>query len=286
MVHHYEVGLHREGAGLTEAFRIVAYEEALEVHLPGVRILREHGLDVNDGKLRDEVLSGIFEHLAHRASRTSHQAFHSVGGADEVALVDAFAATYSHEDVLGVVRHSNHLVRHNLAYRKDEVEGRVQQELVHLRGPVVVEFPFGDFFDVGSRHAAYGHDVVAPVVHAEFVQGSVAVHGLDLLLGHGSMGAEGRHHIGEGIPEIIIYHLGDGPRVGVEAGEIRRNRQHALLRAHGVEYLLQRGAHLFGGDGVGLGSSCVVQHGSISLLVHFPARRSRPALRRRAGRSR
>ena len=258
MVHHYEIDLHRKCAGLAEALRIVPYEKPFEVHLAGVGILGQYGLYVHNGKLGDEVLPGILEYLAYRATRTAHKPFHAIGRAYEMAFVDAFAATYAHENVLGVVGHSHDFVGHYLAYGKYEVEGRVQQQFVDLCRPVVMELALGDFFDVGSGYAAHGHYVVAPVVHAEQLLGSVAEHSLDLLVSHSSMRAQGRHNVGQGGSEIVIHHLGYRTCVGVEPGEVRRYGQHPAARPHGIEDLFQRRTHLVGRDRVGLGAPAVV----------------------------
>ena len=172
---------------------------------------------------------GIFQHVAHRALGPAHYALHPVGRTDEMALVDAGAAAHAHEYVLGVVGHADHLVGHDLPDGEDQVEGRVEQEFVDLGRPAdsspSLRRPRGHR-KPGPPHR---HHVVAPVVDAELSVGHVAEHRPDLLRAHRGMGAEGRHHVGEGVAEVVIDHLGDGPGEGVQAGEIRRNGKTRFL---------------------------------------------------------
>ncbi len=250
LIHHNEIGLQREGGGLLEALEVVPDEKALQLHPAGLVVLCQNGLDEHYGQVFCEVRAGIFHHIPHRALCAAHDALHSVGCAQIMALVDAGAAAYAHEDVLGVVCHADDLVWNHLTYGKDKVEGRVQQQFVHLRRPVVVHLPFRNLLHIRSWHRAHGDDVVAPVVHPEKTFGSVPEHGPDLLGSHGGVGAQGGHHIRQGIPEVIVNHLCDGPGVGIEAGEVRRQREHPLLRPHRIENLFQRIAHLLGADAV------------------------------------
>ena len=130
-----------------------------------------------------------------------------------MALVDALGTSDSHEDVLGVVGHAYHFVRHDLADRKYEVERRVEQELVDLGRPAVIEPAFGNLVDIFGGHLSHCDNIIAPVVHPETVLRHMAEHGLDLLGSHRGMGAESRHHISESVTEIVIDHLGDRPGI-------------------------------------------------------------------------
>ena len=51
-------------------------------------------------------------------------------------------ATGADEDVLRPVGHADHLMRNHLTDRKDQIVAAVPQQLVHLRGPGVVELAF------------------------------------------------------------------------------------------------------------------------------------------------
>ena len=58
---------------------------------------------------------GVVQDLAERRVAAAHHPLHAVDGADEVALVDPLRAAGADEQVLVVVGHADHFVRHDLA---------------------------------------------------------------------------------------------------------------------------------------------------------------------------
>ena len=146
----------------------------------------------------------------------------------------------------------------DLANGEYEVKRRIQKELVDLGRYAVVQLAFRYFLDIGGRHLAHGHDIVAPVVYAEKVERHVAEHLPQLMLGHCGMGAESRHHVCKRRPVIVIDHFGNGSGVGVESGKVRRNCKDTLADTKRIKYFLEGGPYLFRADAVRFRTSCVV----------------------------
>ena len=285
VVHHYEISLQGKLGSLLEALEIISDEESPGFHLAGLFILGTDGKDIYYRKILDEVRATIFQDIADRSLGTAHDPLHSIGSPDEMTLVDALGASDSYEDVLGVVGHADDLVRDHLTYRQDEIERRVQQQPVDLRRPAVAYLALRYLFNIGSRNLSDGDDIVAPIMDPELFLRHAPEHDGNLFVRHRGVSAEGRHHIGQGVTEIVVAHLSDRASVGIQTGEIGRNCKDAPFRAHLVENLSENGPDLFRAYVSGLGTAGEVKHIPTSLPLHFPAIRSRPAPRQPAGRS-
>jgi len=97
-----------------------------------------------------------------------------------VTAVDSLAAASAHQNIFGVIGHANHFMRHNLAYRKNQVESALDNEPIHLRRPGKVELALGLLVNELRRHLAERDDIGAPAVHAKKVMRHVAEHVVDL----------------------------------------------------------------------------------------------------------
>ena len=177
-----------------------------------------------------EVVLGVVEDAAQGRVGPAHHPFHAVGGADEVALVDARRPAGADEQVLVVVGHADHFVRHDLADREDQVVAALPHQPVELRRPRLAVDALGGLGDELGRHLADGDHVVAPVVDAEQPLGHAGKHAVQLPVGHGDVRAQGRHDVGQPIAEILVGHAGQRPGHAVGPREVGRQRQHPLPR--------------------------------------------------------
>ena len=150
-----------------------------------------------------------------------------------MAAVDHLASAHADEEVLGVVRHSDHLVRYDLARRDDEVIRGIHDTAVDLDGERGLPQAFGNVRNNFGGDVAEFHHVGAPVVDDHPVERHIAEHGLPLRLGDGDVCAEGRHDVDldtalvQRMPEGVCDEAG----VGVEAREIGREDEDAPERA-------------------------------------------------------
>ena len=169
-----------------------------------------------------------------------------------MAAVDARGATGAYKYVFVVISHADHLMRHHLADRQNEVVV-VVDEAIHLGRPRVVETAFADVVDEIGGDFTKGDDVVAPVVNTEEVARSFAKHGRDLGIGHGAMGAERGEHVGEGFAVVPMDHLGQDAGLRVEAREVGWDGEDfftgAELFERGDEVLLDPGGREIGFSG-------------------------------------
>ena len=250
MIDHYEIGLQTEVRCLLEALEIVPYVKSAGDHLTAGLILCPDGQHIYYRYVLGIMNPGILEYVPYGGFGPAHYAFHSVAGSDVVALVDEVRAAHTHEDVLGVVGHSYHLVRHHLTYGQNQIERLVQQKLVHLGVHLVVQLAFRHLPDVRRRNHSYGPHVISPVVIAEQASGSPGEHVRNLSVCHRGVGTESRHHIGKAIAVALVNHIGDRPGEGVEPGVIRRDGHNPSLRPHSLEHRKQGVTHLFRGDDV------------------------------------
>ena len=76
---------------------------------------------------------------------------------------------------------------------------------------------------------------------------SGAVHGGDLLICHGFVGAEGGQDVDELVAVVLPGQLGESAALGVHAGEIGRDGEDFLAGAEFVEGVEQVRPHFFGG---------------------------------------
>ena len=154
-----------------------------------------------------------------------------------MALVDAFGASRADEDVLVVVGHPDHFVGDHLADRQDQVVAAFGNHAVHLRGPREIQLTFRLLADEFGRHLAQRDQSAAPVMDAEQALRHIAEHGPDLAVGHGDVGPESGHHVGEPVAVILPGVAGELAGARVEAGEIRGKAQHLAARSQCVEGL-------------------------------------------------
>ena len=136
------------------------------------------------GRLPQEAVGGVVEHGAHRILGAAHDALHAVDRAEVVAAIDAFAAARADQNVLGVVGHADHFMRHDLADGENQIEAAARDEAIDLRGPRVVQLAFGLSRMNSAGNFAEGFDIGAPVVHAEEIVRHVAEHARELIGPH------------------------------------------------------------------------------------------------------
>ena len=109
----------------------------------------------------------VIEHVAHRIFRAAHDSFHSVNRAQIVASIDPFAASRAHQNILVVIRHPDHFMRHHLPDRENQIEPALQQKPVHLRRPRIVQLAFRLRMNKLRRNLANRLDIRSPVMNAK-----------------------------------------------------------------------------------------------------------------------
>ena len=177
-----------------------------------------------------------------------------------MAPVDAVLAPGAHEDVLVVVRHADHLVRHDLPDGQDEIVLPGPDQVGQLDGPREIHRALGNPPHELPRHLADGRDAGAPVVHPEPIGRDAGKHLRDLLRRHRGMRAERGQDVGQARAKEVVRQPGQATGLRVEAGEVRGNRQHAPARAEAGQRLVQAGAQVVRREPVGDGTAGVVQH--------------------------
>ena len=193
-------------------------------------------------QLAAEMLLGVVEDAPQGRVGPAHHPFHAVGGADEVALVDARRPAGADEQVLVVVGHADHFVRHDLADREDQIVPAFPHQPVQLHGPRLAPDALGGLGHELGRDLADRDHVVAPVVDAEQPLGHAGEHAIQLPLGHGGVRAQGRHNVAQPVAEIVVGDARQRPGHAVGPGEVGRQRQHLPPRLQSPERLDQRRA--------------------------------------------
>ena len=175
----------------------------------------------------------VVEDLPHGRMVFSHHAFHAVYCADHVRFVDHVAAAHADKEVFGVVRHTDHLVRHDLTGRDDEVIAFIHHAAVDLHADRFMPEAICDFFQIACRYFADFDHIMPPVMDDHAFIGNALEHDLPLLFGHRLVCAKGRHNVGLHAPfgQQMVVDAGDFPRLRMEAREIRRDDEHLLERS-------------------------------------------------------
>ena len=125
-VEHLEVHFEAEVGGEVEAFDVVADEEAAHGET-ALRVAANDRVHVDDGDVFKKLVGSVVQDLAHRIAGASHDALHAVDRAEIVAAVDALASAGSDQDVLVVVGHADHFMRHDLSDGEHEIEATTRR---------------------------------------------------------------------------------------------------------------------------------------------------------------
>ncbi len=136
----HKIHLLRKCRRLAKTLVIVAHEEPFGDHTAVFRC--PYSEDINYREVAQEMGSGILQCIAHRAAGMPHKALHPIAGSQKVALANKVGAAHSHENILCVVGHTHHLVRHDLAYGEYQIEAGIQQQAIDLGLDAVVHLPF------------------------------------------------------------------------------------------------------------------------------------------------
>ena len=88
-----------------------------------------------------EVVLSVVEDASQRRVRPAHQPLQAIGGAEEVAFMDAFQAANAHKQVLIIVGHADDLMGHDLADGQDQVVAAFPNEAVELGRPWLPPIP-------------------------------------------------------------------------------------------------------------------------------------------------
>src|ERR1017187_7469303 len=147
-----------------------------------------------------------------------------------MTAVDSLTAASANQDVLGVVGHPDHFMRHYLADRKNQVESAFHNESIHLCWPRKVELAFGLRVDELRRNLAQRDNIGAPAVYAEKIARHVTEHGFDLRGLHRCMRSDSRQDGLELISVVLPGKAGEGASPRMEPRHIRRHRQNTLAR--------------------------------------------------------
>ena len=138
LIEELDVDLDAELGGQAEALHVIAYEEAAHHQLAGL-IGADHRQYINDGDIAEKLIGGAIQDSAHRIIGSAHDPLHAHHRAQVVAAMNAERTGRADQDVLVVIGHADHFVRHHLADGKHQVEASLGDHAVHLRRPGVVE---------------------------------------------------------------------------------------------------------------------------------------------------
>jgi len=141
-VHHDEVDPEAEGGGEIEALNIIADEEAAQGEA-AICVFADDGQDVDNRQVLGKIIGCVVENSADWSVGAAHYALHSINGTEVVAAVDAHDTAGADEDIFVVVSHADDLMWDDLTDGKDEVETALDEELIDLCGPVVVDLTVG-----------------------------------------------------------------------------------------------------------------------------------------------
>jgi len=121
-------------------------------------------------------------------------------------------------------------VRHDLAYRNDEVVARIDYAAVDLNVDLGIHQPVGDLADEIRGHLAELDNICAPIMHYHALKGhSAAEKGGEFLPRHRLMRAEGGHDIDlADILERLVINSRYLACAGVEPCVIGRQEQHLV----------------------------------------------------------
>ncbi len=255
---------------------VVPDEDAAHDHLARAHLLH-HRQDEDDAAVAQVAVEAVVEDGPHGGLGAAHDALHPVGRAQEVRAVDGLPAADADQDVLDLVGHADHFVRHHLAEREDGRVAALDKPAVDLDGNLVVrharaQHAAGDLVDVVGGHDAELHEIIAPAVLAEALQRDhVPEHAPQLVPLHGEVGAEGRHHIAaRPRADLLVEHAGQCAGVAVDAGAVGGQGQ----RAGDVARVRDRRADGLAldvlGDGA-VGAACGEDHGhGLPACFHSP----------------
>ena len=196
-----------------------------------------------------KMLLRVIVQFSGRTVRHTECLLHSADRTEHVGLVDHLSPACSYEDILGIICHSHHFVRHDLADRKDHIVAAVHQKMVHFNVDLLREQTFADLRAHFRRHIAENDRVCLPVMDKDPVsRHCVAKELVHLLLAHWHVRAERRHDIHLNAAFIFLLEhsvndLCDGPGIRIASGVIRRYNKDfpkiRELRQHLSDHLFQ-----------------------------------------------
>ena len=230
VLHVVDILLLRELHGLGEAVASFADEEPVRMDLAAGRgVHRQHP---ENRALRKEMLERIVEETPDGRMVAAHRLLHAAHRPDHVGLVDHVRAAASHEEVLRVVGHADHLVRDDLSGRNDKIVRLIHDTAVHLHAHGVGPETAGDLLHGVGRHLAELHHVRTPTVHDHLAVRDVGEHHLPLFLGDRHVRAKRWHHVHRHAArgQHPVIGAGDEAGIRVVAREVRRDDEHAPER--------------------------------------------------------
>ena len=267
LVEHFKIHLQAQLRGFQEALEIVADVEPAHRQAAVLRAAH-HRLHIDDRQAPQEFVAGAVEHVAHRIHGAAHNPLHAVHRAQVVAAIDALAPARADEDVLRVVGHADHFVRHHLADRQNQIEAAPRDELVHLRRPGVVQLALGLLLNERGRQLAQCLDFGAPVVCAEQIPRHVAEHMRNLVGPHGRMRAKGRQDRLQLVSIVLPRESRQVTGARVLAALVGRYSQHVAARTQLGQALHQQLIELRGGKiGVNTTNGTIETHPTNSLSL-------------------
>src|SRR5690606_13115542 len=127
------------------------------------------GEHIHQGNAAEEMFLRIVKHPAHGSMVAPHYPLYPVEGTEHMGLVYHAAAAASDEYVLAVIGHPHHFMRHDLAYRNDQVVCPVHYALVHFHVHRVRNQPVGNLRHIFCRDLADPDHILPPVVDNESI---------------------------------------------------------------------------------------------------------------------
>ena len=261
LVEHLKIHLQGQRGGLFKAGGVIAHKQATHGE-PAVFAPANHRVNIDDGEMLGEVFGGVIQDAADRRVRPAHHAFHAIGRADVMALVDAFHAAGAYKDVLVVVGHADDFMRHHLADGENEVVPAGGNEIRHLRRPGKLDGTTGNFAHKRGRHFADRGDASAPVMNAEQTLGHTGEHFRNLRTGHRRVRAQRGQDIHQLLAIKLVREGGEFPGMRMKAGEVRGHHEHAMARAEPFERFKQAGPQSRVVQFIRGGTAFEIQHNS------------------------
>src|SRR3990172_2504704 len=132
-----------------------------------------------------EMFRSIVQQLPHRVICPPHQPFQSINSAQEMAFIYPLFTTRAYKKVFVVIGHADHFMGDNLSDGQYQIVSSLVNQFVQLGWPVIGKCIVRDLSHKFSGYPANGHNIIAPVVHPEYIPGYPREHDANLLLCHG-----------------------------------------------------------------------------------------------------
>ena len=140
------------------------------------------------------MIRSIIQHRAHRVLRAPHDALHPVNRAQVMAEINALATARADKNVLVVIRHPDHFMRHHLPDREDQIKPALRNQPIRLCRPWHVQLPLRQLTDELRRNLPQRLHIRAPVMNPEQLMRHARIHVVHLRRRHRCMRPDRRQY--------------------------------------------------------------------------------------------